>query len=506
MKNLDTRRATIIRKFALSMLSLATLTHASARGADPESFDGLRKLDANGARVTAFALNLRTGEVLGEWNPDQRLTPASVSKIVIAAAALEKFGSEHTFKSSLFTTGVVRNGVLKGDLVFAGAGDPYLTNEKLWFLATDVARAGIRRIDGHLVVNSGLFDVQDAGIDRKLATKKSRNAYDSPLSAAALNFSVMGFVVSPGQGVGDKAHLALEPYSLETSQIVGQVKTTAGRSSRVSVTRVKRGQTDVFAASGSIGQLSDPVRVYRSVSDPDSYAASVLKAFLEKDGVVVRRGSRVEKEFKASHGRAVATVEGFPLSWQLLGLFKVSNNFIGDMLTLQLDSDLQPRRSATLRGGAERLETYMKEVVVGAAKPLSSDTKGLVLKSGSGLTHENRLSARDVVALLQRMYANTREFPAFLSALPVPGAEGTVRNRFQSRNTRHLQDRLRAKTGTLSEPRDAIGLAGYSRLKNGDWVAFCTIVNGTEKNPSVGIETARRTIDEDLAELLPPEL
>jgi D-alanyl-D-alanine carboxypeptidase/D-alanyl-D-alanine-endopeptidase (penicillin-binding protein 4) len=316
----------------------------------------------------------------------------------------------------------------------------------------------------------------------------------------------MGFVVSPGQGVGDKAHLALEPYSLETSQIVGQVKTTAGRSSRVSVTRVKRGQTDVFAASGSIGQLSDPVRVYRSVSDPDSYAASVLKAFLEKDGVVVRRGSRVEKEFKASHGRAVATVEGFPLSWQLLGLFKVSNNFIGDMLTLQLDSDLQPRRSATLRGGAERLETYMKEVVVGAAKPLSSDTKGLVLKSGSGLTHENRLSARDVVALLQRMYANTREFPAFLSALPVPGAEGTVRNRFQSRNTRHLQDRLRAKTGTLSEPRDAIGLAGYSRLKNGDWVAFCTIVNGTEKNPSVGIETARRTIDEDLAELLPPEL
>ena len=116
------------------------------------------------------------------------------------------------------------------------------------------------------------------------------------------------------------------------------------------------------------------------------------------------------------------------------------------------------------------------------------------------------MSARDVVAVLQRMYSNTREFPAFLSALPVPGAEGTVKNRFASRNTSHLRDRLRAKTGTLSEPRDAVGLAGYSRLASGDWIAFCTIVNGSDKNPSVGIESARRTIDEDLGELLPAEL
>lgn len=506
MRNLDTRRTTIIRKFALSTLSLAVAGVASGQNQKFEPFQRLHEMSANSAKVTAFAVNLRTGEVLGELNPDERLTPASVSKIVIAAAALEKFGADHSFTSHLYANGPIRDGVLKGDLVFVGAGDPYLTNEKLWFLATDVARAGIRRIDGQLVVNSGLFQISDAGIDRKLASKASRHAYDSPLSAAAVNFSVMGFVVSPGQKAGDQAHMALEPYSLGTARIEGMVKTQPGGSSRVSVSRVRRGSKDVFIASGSIGQLANPVRVYRSVSDPDEYAGSVLKAFLEKDGVQVSRGVKVESDLKVNHGRPVASVDGFPLAWQLLGLFKVSNNFIGDMLTIQLDTTEGQTRSATLRGGAAKLESYMKEVISSAPQPYSSKVQGLALSSGSGLTHQNRLSARDVVAVLQRMYANTREFPAFLNALPVPGAEGTVRNRFVGRKTSHLRDRLRAKTGTLSEPRDAVGLAGYSRLANGDWVAFCTIVNGSDKNPSVGIETARRTIDEDLGELLPPEM
>ena len=506
MSNMDTRRTTLIRNFALSTLSLVVTGVAHAQLQKQGAFQRLKEMVENRAKVSAFAVNLRTGEILGQLNPDERLTPASVSKIVIAAAALEKFGAEHSFKTGLYATGPVQGGVLKGDLVFLGAGDPYLTNEKLWFLATDVSRAGIREVSGHLVVNSGLFQILDAGIDRKLAQKSSRHAYDSPLSAAAVNFSVMGFVVSPGQKNGDKANLALEPHSLATSRIEGRVVTNSGSGSRVSVTRTRRGSKDVFTASGSIGHLSSPVRVYRSVSDPDEYAGSVLRAFLEKDGVKIRKGVRVESELRKDYGRNVATVEGFPLGWQLLGLFKVSNNFIGDMLTLQLDTTSRQIRAATLRGGAEKLESYAKDVVAAAPQPYRSDVQGLALSSGSGLTHQNRMSARDVVAVLQRMYSNTREFPAFLSALPVPGAEGTVKNRFASRNTSHLRDRLRAKTGTLSEPRDAVGLAGYSRLASGDWIAFCTIVNGSDKNPSVGIESARRTIDEDLGELLPAEL
>jgi len=466
----------------------------------------LQSLSANGALATAFAVNLRTGEILGEHNPDARMTPASVSKVILAAAALERFGSEHTFESKFHATGPVKNGVLKGDLIFEGAGDPSLTNEKLWFLTTDVARAGIRRIEGQLVVNTSRFGYIEPDIDRKLAARRSRHAYDSPLSAAAVNFSVMGVVVSPGDAPGARAHIALEPYDLETTRIQGSVKTQDGEISRVAVTRTRAGLQDVFTASGHVGKLAFPTRVYRSVSDADQYAGSVLKAFLEKEGIQVSRGVRIDRTPRKDMGRPVASVEGFPLSWQLLGLFKVSNNFIGDMMTIQLDLDENKRFGATLNGGASRLESYMATVLKTAPAPYKSAGEGLVLDSGSGLTHSNKLSARDVVAVLQRMYVNSREFPAFLNALPMPGAEGTVKKRFQSEQTKHLRDRLRAKTGTLSEPHDAIGLAGYSRLKDGDWVAFCALVNGSSKRPNIGIEYARETIDEDLGRLLPPEM
>jgi D-alanyl-D-alanine carboxypeptidase/D-alanyl-D-alanine-endopeptidase (penicillin-binding protein 4) len=227
---------------------------------------------------------------------------------------------------------------------------------------------------------------------------------------------------------------------------------------------------------------------------------------MEREGIRFGRGVRIERTVRKDMGRPIASVEGFPLGWQLLGLFKVSNNFIGDMLTIQLDLNEQKTSGATLEGGAAQLEGYVRNVLAKTQSPYKSNPAGIALDSGSGLTHDNRLSARDVVAVLHQMYTNAREFPPFLNALPVPGAEGTVKKRFQTEQTRHLRERLRAKTGTLSEPHDAVGLAGYSRLKDGDWVAFCALVNGTPRRPSVGIELARETIDEDLGLLLPPEM
>jgi D-alanyl-D-alanine carboxypeptidase/D-alanyl-D-alanine-endopeptidase (penicillin-binding protein 4) len=198
-------------------------------------------------------------------------------------------------------------------------------------------------------------------------------------------------------------------------------------------------------------------------------------------------------------------VEGFPLDWQVRGLFKVSNNFIGDMLTLQLDVGEGRKQGATLAGGAAALERYARETVLASKYKGSLETDGIVLASGSGLTPENKLSARDVVAVLDRVSANAREFPSFLAALPIAGTEGTVRRRFDAPGQTHLRDLVRAKTGTLTEPIDAVGLAGYSRTKSGDWVAFCFLVNGSSQRTNLGVDRVRDAIDADLAALLPPE-
>ena len=470
-------------------------------------FEGLQSLSQQGARCSAIVVNLRTGEKLAEYNPDERLTPASTSKLVLAGAALENWGSEHTFTTRVWARGQRKGSTLEGDLVLEGAGDPSLTNEKLWFLATDIARSGIKKVTGSLVMNTSLFGKIEADSNRAAGAQQSSHAYDSPLSAAAVNFSVMAVVASAGIGAGAPANIALEPYALDTVKLQGNVRTAGKGAAKVHASRARFENGDILNVSGQVLQNSWPTRVYRSVSKADEYAGSVLKAFLFSSGVTVGGKFKVENSQKILGLTPVSAVESFPLDWQLRGLFKMSNNFIADMLTIQLDLDESKKYGATFKGGSDNLQNYMRNIAkTSRFKPKEGPNEsGIVMQSGSGLTPGNRLSARDLVALLDRMYFNTREFPSFLAALPIPGAEGTVKNRFSWPGAEHLQSRMRAKTGTLTEPRDAVALGGYTRLKDGDWVAFAVIVNGSENRPSVGVERAKELIDHDLARILPEE-
>lgn len=492
------------------LLLLPTLNLALAQNFGDSSgleFKELLTLEKSGARTSAVAVRLRDGQILARLNPDLRLTPASTTKLVLAAAALEKWGSEHSFLTKFYTVGARKGHILDGNLLFEGAGDPSLTNEKLWFLATDIARLGITQITGDLVLHTGLFGTIEPDQNRAAGAQQSTHAYDSPLSAVAVNFSVLGVVAAPGNQEGGPGYLALEPYSLGNVKLAGKILTRGSGASKIAVLRTRTGQTDLVTVSGNLVAGSLPIRVYRSVSDAEQYSGAVLKAFLLNAGVALKGQVRVAHGPVPNNAKVVAGIEGFPLDWQLRGLFKMSNNFIADMLTLQFDLNEVKTTGATLASGANKLASYMRQVL--AESPLvpadSKSVDSLVLESGSGLTPKNKLSARDLIAVLGRMYTNTREFPSFLAALPIPGAEGTAKKRFSRNDAKHLQNRLRAKTGTLTEPWDAVALAGYSRLKDGDWIGFAVVVNGSASRPSFGVEAIRDAIDSDLGNILPPE-
>lgn len=489
----------------LGGLLLPVVDGVGVLAAEP-SLAPLQSLIRQGAQVSVLALRLRDGARLASLNPDRRLIPASLSKLVLAAAALERWGSEHSFETRLWTVGQRAGTVLQGDLVVAGSGDPTLTNEKLWFLCTDVARLGIARVQGDLVLNTALFGaVAPPDQDRLAATTFSSHAYDGGLSAVAVNYSVLGAVVGPGAAVGQPAVVALEPYPLDRVMIVNGVTTTAKGGNGLAASRRRDGQRDVVTVTGQLPVRSSPVRLYRSVSDPEAYAGAVIKAFLAQAGVTVQGQVRVQREPLPVQAVPLAAVEGYPLDWQLRQLFKVSNNFIADMLTIQLDLTDGKQQGATLAGGVARLEAYLQQVLRDSPWPAEQPDGEPVLASGSGLTPASRLSARDVVAVLGRLYRNVREFPSFVAALPIAGGEGTLRQRFNDPATRHLQTRLRAKTGTLTEPREAVGLAGYSRLQDGEWVAFAMLVNGAAERPPFGVERIREAIDTALGRVFPAE-
>ncbi len=476
--------------------------------AQENKFSKLSKLEAEGAVASALVVRLSDGNTIAELNPDKRLCPASVTKLVIGAQALEKWGTTKSFATKIFARGKINKGILEGDLIFYGAGDPGLTNEKLWFLSTDVARFGIKKVTGKIIVNNSLFGTVLEDENRLGGKNKSHNAYDAPLSSAAVNYSVLAIVVSPGDKVGASAKISLEPYSMNSISIAGNVTTSHQNSSaQLIVSRQSKNGKDIFSVSGNVPLNSTAQRIYRSISNADRYAGEALNGFLNSAGIETAGAIQIESNEIKSNYIPIASVDGYPIEWQLKGLFEVSNNFIGDILALNLLSDTNTKNKGDLKEAGSLLEKYIKGVIKNSAwEPKQKENSPIIIESGSGLTPNNRLSARDIISLLDHMYFNGRAFPAFINALPIVGDEGSLKRRFTSASERHLQGRLRGKTGTLTEPVHVSALGGYSRLKNGEWVAFAVIVNGVKSKPQPDLKIIRDAIDSDLAKVLPTEL
>lgn len=482
---------------------------SSERLRSDSPFPELSRLAAEGASVSASVFDLGAGKTIATHDPEALLTPASVTKALLAIAALDRWSSDHQFRTVFASQKAPSEGVLKGDLVLVGSGDPALTNEQLWRLTTDLKRRGIDTVSGDLVLQKGLFGAIKLDVNRAAGQSASRNAYDSPLSDVAVNYSVLGVFVAPGAASGEAAAVALEPYPLPKVVLKNRVKTVpAGGKTQVGASRVSTGETELITAIGQIAADAAPRTIYRSVADPDQYAAGVVLAFLDRAGVRVAGKARIEPRPSAVQSLLpLVGIDGQTVEVLLQGLLRHSNNFIADMLTIHLDESERPLRTVagvvrvpngggkTLVGGSAALERFVRG-------HLSSPVPGLVLDSGSGLTPRNKLSARAVVDLLAFAYGQDHIFPYLYGALPAAGREGTLKKRFRSGKARSLVDRVRAKTGTLTSPVEAIGLAGYSKADSGKWVAFAFLVNGTRSRAGFGVSRVRSAIEADLATTL----
>jgi D-alanyl-D-alanine carboxypeptidase/D-alanyl-D-alanine-endopeptidase (penicillin-binding protein 4) len=171
----------------------------------------------------------------------------------------------------------------------------------------------------------------------------------------------------------------------------------------------------------------------------------------------------------------LAEVEGLQLKEQLGRMMRYSNNYIADVLTLNLAAELQRKAPERLSSASEVLLQYLLRTRV-PGDPLPADLP--VLQSGSGLTPENRLSARVLTALLAREYRDARRFPTFVSTLVVPRDSPFA---FLKRGGDDWLDRVVLKTGTMNEPVSVAGIAGYLRKKNAGWMVFAIVDNGSDR-------------------------
>ncbi|HSW15382.1 MAG TPA: D-alanyl-D-alanine carboxypeptidase/D-alanyl-D-alanine-endopeptidase [Solimonas sp.] len=459
----------------LAVLLILLATPLAALAGEWKALEQLQR--DSGVRISAAALDLDNGQALQLLNPEQRLNAASLTKLVLAAAALDTWDPDHSAATELHADGRLRDGRLEGNLYLQGQGDATLEHRDLWLLAAQLRQAGLRTVQGNLYVSTLPFGRQDCATpDRCEAQGYTLGSYAAPLASVGVDYGSWCIELPPataGSAIAPRSCAGVPlPIGLE-GRVEGR-SARNGQALRLARTLVEDGE--MLRVEGTVEPGSNP-REYRSMANPELGAGLLLRQVLAELGVQVGGRVLLIDERPPATARQLATVQGLPLREQLTRMMRYSNNYIADMLTLGIAQDRHPGEKRSLAEAAELLSARIVQARQAAGDgPVAPP----LLLSGSGLTPENELSARDLVALLQDEYRRPRTFPVFYAGLVVPADAPGSRMR---EGSAAWLERVAAKTGTMSEPHSVFGLAGYLRKREGGWIAFAVISNGRPGKP-----------------------
>jgi D-alanyl-D-alanine carboxypeptidase/D-alanyl-D-alanine-endopeptidase (penicillin-binding protein 4) len=425
---------------------------------------------------------------------DLPLVPASLAKLPTTAFALDELGTDFMFTTRILAAGEQRGDTLHGDLVVVGGGDPFLVSERLWLLARDVRATGLTAVTGRLIVDGSWLTPDVADPVRAREREISDRPYAAKLSALAVNFNAGAIRIQPGRRAGDPVTVDADPLPCTYLRIDNRLVTGTAESAEQLAIKI---ETD--GNGGEVARLEGtlpagaPARVeYRSVSDPLAFSASMVRAFLAREGIVIA-GPTV---FEIAHpgSRLLAEFPSLPLRELVAKANRYSNNFMADQVALALSRRVNTATAdsaahSAMADPAARWSTLPDTVALGSSSRAASLTRaGLWITSrlretcdaptslrqfdGSGLHPGSRLTAETLARLLARTWNDLRIGPDFAASLAVPGQDGTLRGRFKDGPL----PVLRAKTGTMSEPM-ASGIAGCLETSHGAVVAFAILMN-----------------------------
>jgi D-alanyl-D-alanine carboxypeptidase/D-alanyl-D-alanine-endopeptidase (penicillin-binding protein 4) len=479
---------------AACLLFISTVCHSAAAQAD---WAELGALEHDGARVTAAAIDLADNRVISGLNADSRLTPASLTKLTITAAALETWAADKSFKTQLLSAGKVKDGELGGDLILQGAGDPSLDDHSLWSLAAQLRGVGVTAIRGRLLVNAAPFGLVACETeDRCKALERSDTAYNAPLSSIGVDFGNWCISVRPGS-VGEPAAVRGCGVMTLPVAIEGSIRTVSASGRQTFwVERVTRSGVDLLRVGGDI-PVDHGQELYRSMSNPAHGVGLLFREILREIGIRMEGAVQVTATQAPQTLEILAEFEGLTLREQLGRMLRFSNNYIADVLTLNLAAEVSGQPPMQLSSAGSILSDFVTRAQrsVQIVKTITPPA----IFSGSGLTPENLLSANDLVGLLAYQYRDSRRFPAFYGGLTVPR---DAPFQFLRNGSAAWLDRVALKTGTMEMPHSVCGVAGYMRKRDNGWIAFAVIVNGSSKLLHVPIARAMSAARADLEQIL----
>jgi D-alanyl-D-alanine carboxypeptidase/D-alanyl-D-alanine-endopeptidase (penicillin-binding protein 4) len=405
-----------------------------------------------------------TGDLLIAQNASEMRRTASAMKLATTGAALLALGGDHEMFVEIRSARPPVDGALRGNLIVEGTGDPGLSDHlteggaaaALAELARAVRGAGVRTVEGDLVLDSSAF----TGPDRHPGWARKPDQYDwymAPVTALTVNDACVDLKALPGANAGDTAKLTQAPPGA-AAPLVNELRTTTDK--KKNLLRLHAPADDGrIRVTGGVLRGSRGVAATVACVDPPRLLGDTLRHALSEAGVRISGETRVESRPAAAGERRVVLARHASALGDVIAVTnRRSQNLYAELILRNLG--LNVGHDASFEGGCRAVRGVLE---------LGDDFEQ---EDGSGLSRGNRATVGAIGSVLLRLYDSDHRIP-FMSSLAKPGdPEGTLRRRL--RETR-FKDRVLAKTGTL---RDTKALAGYVMTTGGRVIAFAILCEG----------------------------
>jgi D-alanyl-D-alanine carboxypeptidase/D-alanyl-D-alanine-endopeptidase (penicillin-binding protein 4) len=409
-----------------------------------------------------------SSDALYSLNAAKLVMPGSTMKIVTAAAAAEILGWEHHFETKIVSVAAVGDGVLHGDLVVVGGGDPSISERSdsqgvLNQLARQIRAAGITRIEGGIIGDDDLFDDKPYGDGWTLDNLPY--GYAAAVSALEYNEGSVDLVIRAGAAAGDPVAIQVRPQGSGLhvdNRLVTVVESGTGR-----LTLRRRPGSSRLVVDGQIPAKAAPFARTASVDNPTAFFVSAFRHALITEGIQVNGDAVDIDDFLAkpdlTGARSIVSHTSAPLREIAASMMRVSQNQYAESLLRTL--------GGSVGAGAQRIRGILKSWNV------ADDS--YVIADGSGLSRYNYVSADALVRILRQMRSDPRHSANFPDTLPIAGREGSLAKRLSGTAA---EGQVRAKTGTVDNVR---AIAGYVNAASGETLAFSIIANNFTVGPSM---------------------
>ncbi len=421
------------------------------------------------------------GRVLFNRNGDRFSVPASNTKLIVAAAATVLLPPDYRVRTGLYANGAVTNGVLQGDLILYGRGDPTWSErcytvdtlapggcDSTWTAVDAIAESlrarGLRRVTGKVVGDGSYFE--------PTLTHPGWNTFDlnwwyaAPVSGLGFHDNSVDFQIAPGAAVDQPPAITWNP-DLHFFTFENRARTVPAESSSTIGDNFfrKPGTLDVWA-EGTVSLSRSPWIESFALPDPNLFAARALEATLQKKGIAVAGGAASTTDSMVYRGlrccgSPIAEYRGRPLPDMIFPILNSSQNWFAEMLLKLLGREVGDTASWSKGLDVER------RFLIDSVK---IDSTAFSLEDASGLAAGNLVTPHAFVQLLAYMYRHPKRAP-FIAGLPRAQQRGSLLRRFAGTP---IEGRVLAKTGSIDRVNT---LSGYIEKANGHVVTFSIQAN-----------------------------